>query len=225
MAQKNNQKGKRVPAYTSDRMVAHLIVGLLLVALGVMIFLANALGMTGDVFDSLRQVSRGLCGVIAIALPVIPIWGGVLLMIGIQRKPPVRPFLLAILLLVLICTAATLLTFVGADSLLDYMRAYIAQTGMADVMPAYLTRAFDFGSRYGIGGGLIGMLLSWPLWKGLGAIFGAVIIIIAAVVTFLFMIRLDVKGMVGKAKAHNDQRRAQQSAMEAQQRQIGRAHV
>ena len=83
MAQKNNQKGKRVPAYTSDRMVAHLIVGLLLVALGVMIFLANALGMTGDVFDSLRQVSRGLCGVIAIALPVIPIWGGVLLMIGI----------------------------------------------------------------------------------------------------------------------------------------------
>ena len=219
MAQKNNQKGKRVPAYTSDRMVAHLIVGLLLVALGVMIFLANALGMTGDVFDSLRQVSRGLCGVIAIALPVIPIWGGVLLMIGIQRKPPVRPFLLAILLLVLICTAATLLTFVGADSLLDYMRAYIAQTSMADVMPAYLTRAFDFGSRYGIGGGLIGMLLSWPLWKGLGAIFGAVIIIIAAVVTFLFMIRLDVKGMVGKAKAHNDQRRAQQSAMEAQQRQ------
>ena len=104
MAQKNNQKGKRVPAYTSDRMVAHLIVGLLLVALGVMIFLANALGMTGDVFDSLRQVSRGLCGVIAIALPVIPIWGGVLLMIGIQRKPSVRPFLLAILLLVLICT-------------------------------------------------------------------------------------------------------------------------
>ncbi len=219
MAQKNNQKGKRVPAYTSDRMVAHLIVGLLLVALGVMIFLANALGMTGDVFDSLRQVSRGLCGVIAIALPVIPVWSGVLLMIGIQRKPSVRPFLLAILLLVLICTAATLLTFVGADSLLDYMRAYIAQTGMADVMPAYLTRAFDFGSRYGIGGGLIGMLLSWPLWKGLGAIFGAVIIIIAAVVTFLFMIRLDVKGMVGKAKAHNDQRRAQQAAMEAQQRQ------
>ena len=169
MAQKNNQKGKRVPAYTSDRMVAHLIVGLLLVALGVMIFLANALGMTGDVFDSLRQVSRGLCGVIAIALPVIPIWGGVLLMIGIQRKPPVRPFLLAILLLVLICTAATLLTFVGADSLLDYMRAYIAQTSMADVMPAYLTRAFDFGSRYGIGGGLIGMLMLLlpllPVWK------------------------------------------------------------
>ena len=66
MAQRNNQKGKRVPAYTSDRMVAHLIVGLLLVALGVMIFLANALGMSGDVFDSLRQVSRGLCGMIAL---------------------------------------------------------------------------------------------------------------------------------------------------------------
>ncbi len=219
MAQKNNKKGKRVPAYSSDRMVVHLIVGLLLVALGVMILLANVLNMAGDVFDGLRQFSRGLCGAIAIALPVIPIWGGAMLIVAIQRKPPVRPFLLAILLLVLICTAATLLTFVGADSLLDYMKAYIAQTTMADVMPAYLTRAFDFGSRYGIGGGLVGMLLSWPLWKGLGAIFGAVLVIIAAVVTFLFLIRLDVKGIVGKAKAHNDQRRAQQAAIEAQQRQ------
>ena len=96
-------------------------------------------------------------------------------------------------MLVLICTAATLVTFVGSASLMDYLQSYIAQMSVADTMPAYLTRAFDFGSRYGIGGGLIGMLLSWPLWKGLGAIFGAVIIILAAVVTFLFLIRLDVR--------------------------------
>ncbi len=219
MAQKNNKKRKRTPAYSSDTMVVHLILGLLLVALGVLIFLANTLGMTGDVFDALRQFSRGLCGAVTIALPVIPIWGGVLVMIAIQRKPSLRPFLLSCLLLVLICTSATLLTFVDSDSLMDYTKAYVSGMGAGDAMPAYLTRGFEFGSRYGIGGGLIGMLLSWPLWKALGAVFGAVIVIIAAVVTFLFLIRLDVKGIIARIRARKDERRAQQSAMEAQQRQ------
>ena len=72
MAQKNNKKGKRTPAYSTDTMVVHLIFGLLFIALGVMIFLANALNMAGDVFSGLRQFSRGMCGVIAYVLPVIP---------------------------------------------------------------------------------------------------------------------------------------------------------
>ncbi len=219
MAQKHNKKGKRTPAYSTDTMVVCLIVGLLLIALGVLIFLANALGMTGDVFDGLRQFSRGMCGALAIVLPVIPIWGGVLVMLSTQKKPPIRPFVLGCVMLVLICTAATLVTFVGSDSLMDYTRAYIGQMGVADTMPAYLTRAFDFGSRYSIGGGLIGMLLSWPLWKGLGAIFGAVIVIIAAVVTFLFLIRLDVRGIIGRVKSRKEERRARQAAEEAAMRQ------
>ena len=76
MAQKNNKKAKRTPAYSTDTMVVCMIFGLLLVALGVLIFLANALGMAGDVFDGLRTFSRGLCGVMAVGLSVIPAWGG-----------------------------------------------------------------------------------------------------------------------------------------------------
>ncbi len=219
MAANKQKKAKRTPAYSTDTMVVCLIVGLLLIALGVLIFLANALGMTGDVFDGLRQFSRGMCGALAIVLPVIPIWGGVLVMLSTQRKPPIRPFALACVLLVLICTAATLVTFVGSTALMDYMQSYIAQMSVADTMPAYLTRGFDFGSRYGIGGGLIGMLLSWPLWKGLGAIFGAVIVILAAVVTFLFLIRLDVKGIIAKGRQRKADRQARQAAEEAAQRQ------
>jgi len=219
MASNKQKQGKRTPAYSTDTMVVCLIVGLLLVALGVLILLANALGMAGDVFDGLRQFSRGMCGALAVALPIIPIWGGVLVIFSTQRKPPIRPFLLACLMFVLICTAATLITFVGSDSLLDYLQAYITQSNITNTMPAYLTRGFDLGSRYSIGGGLVGMLLAWPLWKGLGAIFGAVIMIIAAVVNFLFLIRLDVRGIIGKAKVRKEERRAQQAAQEAAQRQ------
>ena len=219
MAQKKSSAAKRTPAYSTDSMAVRLIFGLLFIALGVMIFLSVALRMAGDVFDGLRQFSCGLCGLAAYILPVIPIWGGVLLMISISRKPALRPYLLAIVLLVLICTAVTLTTFVGAQSMMDYFKSVIAQMGAADSMPAYLTRAFDFGARRVSGGGLVGVLLAWPLWKGLGAIFGAVIVILAAVVTFFFLIKLDVKGLWGKFQTHQDNRRAKAAAQAEQQRQ------
>ena len=219
MAQKKGKAVKRTPAYSTDSMAVRLIFGLLFIALGVMIFLSVALRMTGDVFDGLRQFSCGLCGLAAYVLPAIPIWGGILLMISITRKPPMRPYLLAIVLLVLLCTAVTLTTFVGTQSMMDYFRSVIAQIGAADSMPAYLTRAFDFGARRVSGGGLIGVLLAWPLWKGLGAVFGAVIVILAAVITFLFLIRLDVKGLWAKFQTHQDSRRQKAAAQAEQQRQ------
>ena len=219
MAQKKQKQGKRTPAYSTDTMVVCLVVGLLLIALGVLIFLGNALNMAGDVFDGLRVFSRGMCGALGLLLAVIPAWGGVLVLMSIQRKPPMRPFLLAILLLVLMCTAATLLTFVGSASLLDYFKSSIFQVGGADTLPSYLTRAFDFGSRRAIGGGLIGTLLAWPMWKALGAIFSAILIILAALVDFLFLIRLDVKGIWHKIQLKQDERRRQQEAQEAAIRQ------
>ncbi len=221
MAQKNNKKAKRTPAYSTDTMVVCLIFGLLFVALGVLIFLANALGMSGDVFDGLRTFSRGLCGAMALGLAVIPAWGGVMLMISIQRKPPMRPFLLAILILVLLCTTATLLTFMGsvATSLMDYFQSSIAATGRADVMPSYLTEGFKRGQYANQGGGLVGMLLAWPLWKLVGPIGGGVIAIIAIIISCCFLIRLDVKGIIRKAKYRREERRARQAAQEAAQRQ------
>ncbi|MDD6049895.1 MAG: DNA translocase FtsK [Clostridiales bacterium] len=219
MTQKKQPQRKRTPAYSTDAMVVHLIFGLLLIALGVMIFLANTLGMTGDVFDGLRQFSRGMCGLIAHVLPVLPIWGGVLLMIAIQRKPSVRSYLLSILMLVLLCAAATLTTFVGTSSMPDYFRAAIAQMGVADTLPAYLTRAFDFGARRFSGGGLVGMLLAWPLWKGVGAVPGAIIVVLGAVVNFFFLIKLDVRSLWAQGQRRKEERRSRQQAAEAQQRQ------
>ena len=221
MVQKNNKKGKRTPAYSTDTMVVYLIFGLLFIALGVLIFLANALGMAGDVFEGLRTLSRGLCGVLAIGLAVVPVWGGVMMMIAIQKKPPLRPFLLALLLLTLGCTAATLLTFVGStgNPLMTYFQGVIQSSGRADTMPPYLTEGFKRGQSYYQGGGLIGTLLAWPLWKGLGAIGGGVTAILASIVTFCFLIRLDVKGIWRKIQLHRAARLERQAQQEAAQRQ------
>ncbi len=220
MAQKHNKKARRTPAYSTDTMVVCMIFGFLFVALGVLIFLANALGMSGDVFDGLRTFTRGLCGIMAVGLAVIPAWGGIMLMISIQRKPPMRPFLLAILMLVLLCTTATLLTFKGSAStpLMNYIQQNLRASGIADTMPSYLPRGFTYG-QHSQGGGLIGMVIAWPLWKLLGAIGGSVIAIIGIIVSFCFLIRLDVKGIIRKAKYRREERLARQAAQEAAQRQ------
>ena len=221
MAQPNNKKGQRVPAHSSNSMVARLIFGVLLLALGVMLFLASAMRMTGDVFDGLRTFAQGMFGVMSYVLPVIPVWGGFLLAYSSLRKPPMRPFLLACLMMALLCATMTLLTFIGnmSNPLMQQIQSNIQQSRLADTMPHYLTQGYNYGRLSNAGGGLVGMLLGWPLWKLIGAIGGGIVTIVAAIVNFCFLIRLDVKGIIGKSQAHQEERRAHRAAQEAERRQ------
>ena len=52
-------------------MALRYIAGIALAALGVMIFMAVDLNMSGNVFQGLRQVSFGLCGALALLLPAL----------------------------------------------------------------------------------------------------------------------------------------------------------
>ena len=203
---KKPKQGKRVPAYSADSMVVSLVAGLVLISLGALILLAAALKLDGDIFHLLRTFSYGVTGTLAIALPVVPIWGGVLVIISTQRKPPVRPFVLGCVILLLICTTITLLTFDTAGvPLLEIIQTDAARSGLSDAYPTYLSDGYQYGCAlkrpgYHIGGGWLGMLLAWPLWTGFGAVGGGVIAILLALVAFLFMIRLDVKGIFTNMK-------------------------
>ncbi len=220
MAQKNRKKqGKRAPAYSADSMIVCLIAGLLLIALGVLIFLANTVNMTGDVFLGLRQLSRGLTGALAVLLPVIPVWGGVLTIWGTQRKPPVRPFVLSCVLYVLVCTAATLLTIVGSDSLMDYIARVNISQGRTDGMADFLVRSFEFGADHGVGGGLLGMAAAWPAWKVLGAVPGGIIAILLIVAVLLCIVRPDFRGMAAGIRQKQEARRVEREQLEQQQKQ------
>ena len=59
MAQnKKPKQGKRTPAYSADGMAVSLIVGLILIALGVLLFLSVTLGLNQTIFKLLKD----LCG-------------------------------------------------------------------------------------------------------------------------------------------------------------------
>ena len=234
MAQNRNKAAKRARSYSADAMLVRMVGGLLLIALGVMIFLAVVLSMAGDVFAGMRQICHGLAGGLAFLLPVLPIWGGVLVIVSIQRKPRLRPLALFALLLILVLTAANLFSYSGSPAvpLMQYFHT-INQSRSATpaAFDLFLARAYEMGARSGMGGGLLGMLLAWPLWQLAGVLPAAIITCLLAVGDFLLLIQLDFKKLFGRVRARQDQRHArqeeQQQLQRAQelewQRQIGRA--
>ena len=221
MAQTNRKnKPRKAPTYTADSMALHLVGGLVLVALGVMIFLAVVLNMAGDVFAGMRQVCHGLAGGLAFLLPVLPIWGGILVIMSTQRKAPVRAYALFALLFFLVLTVVTLFTRIGSSSLMDYFYANNQSRSAAPgAYDLFLARAYELGAQKGASGGLFGMLLAWPMWKLVGAIGGGIIAVLLAVAAFLFLIKLDFKKIIGQLQQKQDERRAWQEQEQAALRQ------
>ena len=223
MAQQR-KKGKSgpAPAYTSDAMVAHLAIGLLLLTLGVVIFLAVGLNLAGDVFAGLRQVCYGLMGGLAFLFPILPLWGGGLVMYATQRKAPLRPFVLVCVLYLLALTLANLIAITGnpAVPLLDYLmsqnqlRASIAVPDAFDVM---LARSFEISAQSHMGGGLLGMLLAWPLWKMTGVILAAVVTCLMIIADVLVLIRFNPQWVLARLRESGEQRRARE---EQEQRRL-----
>ena len=212
MAQRGKVKqGKKVPAYSADAMALHLVGGLLLIALGVMILLAVVISMNGDVFAGMRQVCRGLTGGLAFLLPAVPIWGGILVIMSTQRKAPLRAYGLFCLLLLMALAIGNLLATTGSPAvpLMEYFaNLNQSRSTSPDAFDLFLARSYELGARSGMGGGLFGMLLAWPLWKLMGVIPSVILLILLAVVDFLFLIHLDFGKVWAALRGKADERRA-----------------
>ena len=70
MTQKGSKR-RQAPAYSTDVMALRYIGGLVLVALGVLVFMAVDLGM--PFLDGVAKVSFGLAGSLAYVLAAIPL--------------------------------------------------------------------------------------------------------------------------------------------------------
>ena len=82
MAQTKRAAKKKAQRFSADAMAARLIGGLLLVAIGLLVFLSAAVSMRGSVFDLSRRVAFGLAGSLALPMSALLIWGGVVYSVG-----------------------------------------------------------------------------------------------------------------------------------------------
>ena len=224
--QKKNNRSKPSPKYSAGTLELRFVIGLILVALGVLVFLAAGLQLKGSAFDSIRALFCGLCGGLTILFPIIPIWGGVLMILSTQKKTSPRELLLVSGLYLGLAACLTLVMHTAYNgqnmSLMDYLLNLNAtKYNPADSFQLFLSRGWELG-RKGTGGGGLGMLLAWPIWKTIGIVPGVILLVLLCIGDGLLLFRVDVKKLFGqvqqKAKARDQQKQQEQDAL--QQRQL-----
>ena len=172
--------------------------------MGIMVLLAVVLLMQGDMFKALRALCFGAAGMTAVALPVVLIWGGVLLMLARKARTHARPYLLAALLYLLAAGVAELVVTTGSPALplLDYMQRLNSYAiGYGD----YLTRGYEWNMTVSYaGGGAIGMLTAWPLWRLLGSVPAIVVLALGILTDLGFLFHVKPKKLLERLKAVTD---------------------
>ncbi len=223
--QKKNNRSKPSPKYSAGTLELRFVIGLILVALGVLVFLAAGLQLKGSAFDSIRALFCGLCGGVTVLFPVIPIWGGVLMILSTQKKTSPRELLLVSGLYLALAAGLTLVMHTAYNgknmSLMDYLLNLNAtKYNPADSYQLFLSRGWELG-RKGTGGGGLGMLLAWPIWKTIGIIPGVLLLVLLCIGDGLLLFRVDVKKLFGqarqKAKARDQQKQQEQDALRQQE--------
>ena len=211
MAQKGTKR-KQAPAYSSDTMALRYIAGLALIALGVVIFMAVDLGMAG--FAGLKTACFGLCGVLAYVLAALPLWAGFLVIWSTQRRAPVRPWVFALLSFIGICTFIMLTS--GGELAMNQLDQKGGNYG------GVIGRAFWVCENYNTGGGALGVILGWPLWKlfSVGPLWAG-LILIATLFCLLMMVNLTpskIKALVtGRASDRRNRQEDERAQADAQQ--------
>ena len=217
MAQKGSGKRRQAPAYSADAMAVRYMAGLVLIALGVLVFMAVELRLTGNIFEGLRRLCFGLCGIMAYALPVLPVWAGVLVIWSTQRRAPVKPWLFAFVAFFGLC--ALMMIISGA---LDYMRRQaIVNTGNWGAVVNSVYADSTQRMERAAGGGAAGAILAWPLWNFLGSVLGTAVIFLLTLFCILMALNLTpsrLRGIfTGQAGAWKEQQRQERERAEQQQ--------
>ena len=212
MAQKGSGR-RQAPAYSADAMALRYMAGLALIALGAIIFMAVELNMSGNIFEGLRRICFGLCGILAYVLTVLILWAGGLVIWSTQRKAPVLPWVFGMLAFIGVCT------FMMITGAMDYLKQQFGDNWGAVIHGVYADSAERMARASG--GGAIGTILAWPLWKYLGSVLGTAIVFILTILAILMAMNLTPARirdlLTGQAGKRREQQQAERERAEQQQ--------
>jgi len=224
---KSSAPKKEAAKYNTNTLATFVVVGIILIALGVVSLLAVAGGLKGSVFDLFKRLMQGLGGGLCIVVSVLWLWLGVLVAFSAGRSMPKRGFILLTILFMAVLGIINLMSKVGTYTLMDYL--VMTNNQMSPPLPSpngfwnMLKTSFRVSGDSGAFGGALGMLLAWPAWTFLGNTLGTVALGLICAVCLLLVSRFDLMQMIETIKVgwvtHKAKKQKKQ-AEEAYQQQL-----
>ena len=184
------------PIRTSARFAPlSLLLGIVLSALGVVFLLSQmAFSVKSGVLAEFSRCLKGLSGELCLLFPLFMLLIAAKLLVSTAHRVSARD--IAAIGGVYLCLLAgmDLITFVtGTGNLMDFIQKENARMMMTypDSYGAYLKQAYMMPDKLGqTGGGLIGMLIAYPVWKLFGQVLGIVILALACIALLLWLVRI-----------------------------------
>ena len=200
----------RAKTYDSDYLMVRSVIGVVLIALGILSVISIVGGMKGTVFTFVKFAMQGLGGVLCLGIPLLLIWGGVLVAFSAHRKPPVRAILFISVLYFGVLGILNLLSKIGTQSLMEYAVQY--NQGLNPPIPdadgywEIIRAGYRICGASNNFGGALGMLMAWPLWVYTGSMGGVAILSVLCLICVLFCSRFDLKGVIQRFRENTDER-------------------
>ena len=175
-----------------------LTAGIISLALGFGLLIGITLQTTAHTVVMFKDMALGLGGALYSFVPFIFLWMGWLLCASARRYVSFRAFLITFMLYMSLLALVTMLTTVtGFGTLMQYIRDAnmpLRNASRPDSYGGYLMRAFQ---RYNNqlnplpGGGVMGMLVAFPVWKILGQVGGVIFLCISLIVLLFALFRIN----------------------------------
>ncbi|MBQ4075744.1 MAG: DUF87 domain-containing protein [Clostridia bacterium] len=200
-----------------------ITLGTVLLTLGLAFILALSTGSGSYVLQALAKAAQGLSGIFCPLLPLLICWGGLKMLVSARHKVAFRDILLVTCIYLLILSAFTLIARVpegsGTIPYLDYIskQNYRYFNANQDRYSDFLRQAFS--QRTSGAGGLLGMLIAYPLWKVATRIGGFLLAVLLIILLILLLFRINPGEVFRKASDFNERRRIA-SAQKRQQQEM-----
>ena len=196
-------------------------VTLLTAALAFVLSLTN--GGDSYVLSQLSQALQGLGGPMCIGIPLLLGWAGVKLLVSVRHRVAARDVLIVSALYLLLLAGHALIARVQQAgetvSFMDYVgrQNYKMMELGYDSFPAYLYQAFTL--RTSGAGGLLGMLLAYPIWKVFGTVVGLLLVAVLLVGLLFLLLRVNPGDLFRSASERGEQRRLRREEKQRQKAQ------
>ncbi len=173
-----------------------LILGLFCLVGGMLSVLALLIspGSGEPAMIALRDLSVGLTGTLAVPTTLLLLWLAAKLLTGLYHRVSAREAVLMTVLLLLLTAFSTLITRMNGtgETLLTFIRNNSPFAGNTRAgLSHFLRYAFAHENNPGgLGGGMIGMLIAYPLWSACGQVLSVLIVILMMIIVlFLLFLR------------------------------------